>query len=80
VINPNSDSDQLNDALDCVSETMRLLQEQAEEQEEIEMEQHYRQALWQANQAAQASWLYGALLDSGFEFRGRVVFFAGVYV
>ena len=51
-------------AFEAVSETMRSLQEQ----EEIEMEQHYQQALWQANQAAQASWLYGALLDCGFEF------------
>jgi hypothetical protein len=57
----DSESDK---AFEAVSETMRSLQEQ----EEIEMEQHYQQALWQANQAAQASWLYGALLDCGFEF------------
>ncbi len=68
MVNPNSDSDQLNDALDSVDETMYPLQKQAEEQEQIEMEQHYQRALWQANQAAQASWLYGALLDCGFEF------------
>ncbi len=55
-----SDNNELNEALKSVDETMRSLQSQ----EEIEMEQHYQRALYQANQASLASYLFGALMDS----------------
>jgi hypothetical protein len=55
-----SDDNELNEALKSVDETIHSLQEQ----EEIEMEQHYQRALYQANQASLASYLFGVLVDS----------------
>jgi hypothetical protein len=60
----NMSDSQSDKAFEAVSETMRSLQEQ----EEIEMEQHYQRALYQANQSSLASYLFGALMDSPLPF------------